>query len=65
MSHTTTLTFWCLVESDDNPFPVHISPTLFIGDLKSLIKQAKGNGLKTVDASNLGLWKVCYFYDLF
>ena len=62
MSHTIV---WCLLEGDDSPFLIRISPTSLIGDLKGLIKKKRENTLRMVDRANLGLWKVCYFYDLF
>jgi len=59
MSDNTTL--WCLVEGDNAPFPISISPTAYIGVLKQYIKKDKEITLQKVDASNVNLWKVRYF----
>jgi hypothetical protein len=55
------MTLWCLLKGKDNPFPVATSPTTVIAELKDLIKRKKENALQRVDASDLELWKVCYF----
>jgi hypothetical protein len=55
------MTLWCLLKGKDNPFPVATSPTISIATLKKLIKREKENTLQRVDASDLKLWKVCYF----
>jgi hypothetical protein len=55
------MTLWCLVEGEKAPFPVATSPTAYIATLKKLIKREKEKALRRVDASDLKLWKVCYF----
>jgi hypothetical protein len=59
MSHTT-FELWCFLE-DDTIFPVTISSGECIAALQNLIKVAKSNILKEVDASNLTIWKVRHF----
>jgi hypothetical protein len=49
---------WCLVEGDTTIFPVTASRTLFIGELKDLIKVKNNRALNGVDADELKLWKV-------
>ena len=55
-------TLWCLVEGDHSPFLVRAPSTTYIADLNTLIKDRSQNTLQRVDAQNLFLWKVCYFY---
>ena len=55
------MTLWCLLEGEDAPFSVPASPTTYISDLKEIIKTENANTLQRVDASNVKLWKVCYF----
>jgi hypothetical protein len=55
------MTLWCLVEGEDAPFSVLASPTTSIYNLKKIIKRENENTLQRVDASNVKLWKVCYF----
>ena len=55
------MTLWCLVEGEEHPFLVATSPTTVIAELKKIIKIEKANTLQRVDASNVELWKVCYF----
>jgi hypothetical protein len=55
------MTLWCLLKGGDNPFSVVTLSTTSIDDLKILIKREKENALQRVDASDLKLWKVCYF----
>ena len=56
---------WCLVEGDDAHFIIRTSPTAYIADLKELIKKKLGNRLQRVDAPDLKLWQVRYFYPFF
>jgi hypothetical protein len=55
------MTLWCLVEGEDASFSVLAPPTTSISNLKKIIKREKENALQRVDASNVKLWKVCYF----
>ncbi|KAK7437572.1 hypothetical protein VKT23_018470 [Stygiomarasmius scandens] len=51
------LIFCCLVGSN-TPFPVRISSSYTVGDLKKMIKEEKPNGLKEIDACELDLFNV-------
>jgi flagellar biosynthesis component FlhA len=56
---TTTYTLRCFVEGDNTAFDVIASSTVFIAELKEMIKEEKSDLLQRVDASSLILWKVC------
>ena len=62
-----SFTLWCLIENDvsPSPFPVTVSPSILIAELKEVIRATAINHFKGVDAHNLNLWKVGYFYCSF
>ena len=53
---------WCVVQRDNQPFPVIINAplTTSIAELKEEIKKKKSNLLQGIDPSSLNLWKVRY-----
>ncbi|KAG0220672.1 hypothetical protein BGW42_000215, partial [Actinomortierella wolfii] len=59
---TNPLNLFCLVdgESTSSAFPVSVSTTTTIGELKELIKVKKANDFEDVDADKLTLWRVNY-----
>jgi len=57
---SVTWTFWCLVEGDQSPFTITVSPSIPIDELKKIIKAEKSRRLQNVDASDLAVWKVRY-----
>ena len=57
----TSYNLWCFVQGDDEAFSVTVPSDMLISDLKGRIKAKKENTLRSVDASNLILWKVRYF----
>ena len=57
----TTYTLWCLVEEDEMPFSVTVSPTLSIDGLKRAIKAETIDLFEEIGARSLTLWKVRYF----
>ncbi|KAF9952601.1 hypothetical protein BGZ70_000557, partial [Mortierella alpina] len=56
------LAMFCLVdgEAPSRAFPVSISFTATVGDLKDLVSAKKPNGFSDVDANKLTLWRVSY-----
>jgi hypothetical protein len=48
--YDTQYILWCYIERDDTYFHVIASPTIFIAELKDLIKVEKSNLLQKVDA---------------
>ncbi|KAF9946255.1 hypothetical protein BGZ70_003311, partial [Mortierella alpina] len=56
------LAMFCLVdgEAPSRAFPVSISFTETVGDLKDLIKAKKPNDFSDIDADKLTLWRVSY-----
>ena len=57
------ITLTCLIEGDSSPFIVEPKEDISIMKLKKLIHEERKNGvLGSVDAADLRLWKVCYFY---
>ena len=58
----TTYTLWCFAEGTKHPFSITPSSTIFIDELKKLIKEEElPNFLQGIDASSLTLWKVRHF----
>ena len=54
------ITLTCLIEGESTPFIVKPKKDISIMELKDLIKDKKSNHLRTIDANELTLWKVCY-----
>jgi len=57
---SVTWTLWGLVEGDQSPFTITVSPSILIEELKKIIKAEKSHCLQNFDASDLAVWKVCY-----
>ena len=56
----TSYKLWRSIEGEIQAFSVTAPSDLFISHLKERIKAKKENTLRSVDASNLILWKVRY-----
>jgi hypothetical protein len=50
--------FGWILNVSNAPFPVDIGKGMTVGELKEEIKKKFENGLRTIDADTLGLWKV-------
>jgi len=57
-------TIFCLLEGENDPFPVEISDTQSVGSLKEEIKKKKSVALVAVDANRLKLYHVNLEYDV-
>ena len=55
---SNTVTIFCLVQGQSSAFPIRISKSLFVADLKKEIKKEKPNYFRDFDADSLELWKV-------
>jgi hypothetical protein len=57
---SNTVTIFCLVQghSAEQAFPVHISKSSFVGDLKDSIKERMSPEFDNLTANSLELWKV-------
>ncbi|KAF8501599.1 hypothetical protein F5888DRAFT_1248949 [Russula emetica] len=60
----TIYCLWCHVEGDSTAFPLSASSSLYIGQLKDVVKEKRSDVLQRVDASSLTLWKVQVDVDL-
>ncbi|KAF9160791.1 hypothetical protein BGX21_011524 [Mortierella sp. AD011] len=60
MDHQLTIT--CLIDGDPikDRFPILVSPTDSISDLKKLIKAEKASSFGNIDAGDITLWKVLF-----
>ncbi|KAI8606064.1 hypothetical protein EDD21DRAFT_349408 [Dissophora ornata] len=56
----TFRTIFCVLDGEtrSNVFPVSISPTSTVGQLKKLLKAEKSNEFNNIDADKLTLWRV-------
>jgi hypothetical protein len=54
------LTLWCLLDDDDETFPVEISAQANIHDLKKEIKKEMLHSLQNIDLTGILLYKVCH-----
>src|ERR1700730_14719931 len=54
------LQLWCWVEGDDHKhtFPIEITGSKTVGELKDTIKKGNENTFQDIDAKTLMLWKV-------
>ena len=59
-----TYKIWCYLEGDNTAFRVEVPSDDFIDELRNLIKVAKTNTFKEVEASALILSKVRHFSDI-
>jgi hypothetical protein len=57
---TDEILLYCSILGPDggHAFPVRISRSRTVGDLKDAIKKKKGNALNHIDADQLEIWKV-------
>ncbi|KAF9979957.1 hypothetical protein BGZ65_005752 [Modicella reniformis] len=56
--HANTLTLFCAVDGESNPFSVEVDPTKSFDVLKKTIKKERANFFSNIDADQLTLWKV-------
>ena len=61
----TSYNLWCFLQGDHEAFSVTVPSDMLISNLKKRIKVEKENTLRTVDASDLILWKVRYFLVIY
>jgi hypothetical protein len=55
---SNTVTIFCLVQGQSSAFPIRISKSLFVADLKKEIKKEKAPELDDIATDRLELWKV-------
>jgi hypothetical protein len=65
MTMPTTINLYCWVQGTDfgRIFPVEITSTKTVGDLKKVIKLKKQSTFQDVDADTLILWKIFVDFD--